>query len=43
MTHGSVVTIVFVVMNIASGLSNKNIYLAYLLLSHIIELEAEMR
>ncbi|XP_057853163.1 long chain acyl-CoA synthetase 9, chloroplastic [Cryptomeria japonica] len=41
MTHGNVVATVAAVMKIVPGLGNKDIYLAYLPLAHILELAAE--
>lgn len=41
MTHGNVVATVAGVMKIVPGLGNKDIYLAYLPLAHILELAAE--
>lgn len=42
MTHGNVVSTVAAVMEIVPGLGNKDIYLAYLPLAHILELAAEV-
>uniref|UniRef100_A0A0D6QU16 AMP-dependent synthetase/ligase domain-containing protein n=1 Tax=Araucaria cunninghamii TaxID=56994 RepID=A0A0D6QU16_ARACU len=41
MTHGNVVATVAAVMKIVPGLGNRDIYLAYLPLAHILELAAE--
>jgi len=41
LTHGNVVATVAAVMKILPGLGNKDVYLAYLPLAHILELEAE--
>uniref|UniRef100_A0A0C9RQ56 TSA: Wollemia nobilis Ref_Wollemi_Transcript_3651_2873 transcribed RNA sequence n=1 Tax=Wollemia nobilis TaxID=56998 RepID=A0A0C9RQ56_9CONI len=41
MTHGNVVATVAAVMKIVPGLGNKDVYLAYLPLAHILELAAE--
>jgi long-chain acyl-CoA synthetase len=41
MTHGNIVATAAAVMKILPGLGNKDVYLAYLPLAHILELEAE--
>lgn len=42
MTHGNVLATASAVMTIVPGLGNKDIYLAYLPLAHILELAAEV-
>lgn len=42
MTHGNVLATVSAVMTIVPGLRNKDVYLAYLPLAHILELAAEV-
>ncbi|XP_057857907.2 long chain acyl-CoA synthetase 9, chloroplastic isoform X1 [Cryptomeria japonica] len=42
MTHGNIVATVAAVMTLVPGLGNKDIYLAYLPLAHILELVAEL-
>ena len=41
-THGNIVATVAVVMTIVPGLGNKDVYLAYLPLAHILELVVEV-
>lgn len=42
MTHGNVLATVSAVMKIVPNLGNKDVYLAYLPLAHILELAAEV-
>jgi long-chain acyl-CoA synthetase len=42
MNHGNVVATAATVMKILPGLGNQDVYLAYLPLAHILELEAEV-
>lgn len=42
MTHGNVLSTVSAVMTIVPSLGNKDVYLAYLPLAHILELAAEV-
>lgn len=42
MTHANVLAVVSAVMTIVPGLGNKDVYMAYLPLAHILELAAEV-
>lgn len=42
MTHGNIVATAAAVMTVVPGLGRDDVYLAYLPLAHVLELEAEV-